>query len=196
MKTSIKSTLILAAFFATSPNLGWAQQADTAKEIEKVIGDFFNAISARDASAVRNVLGKRFVAMDVVTESGKKNSRIEFLDSTNSEKLLPPEGNTDMANLRVSSLKAEFSDSNPTVAIASFVASRPLTQKELEGFRRSLAIDPKTFTDDSVADPAVYEVARARIQKWVSEEQIQFSMLAMLGRQDGKWKIVCMSFPE
>jgi len=196
MKTSIKSTLILAAFFATSPNLGWAQQADTAKEIEKVIGDFFNAISARDASAVRSVLGKRFVAMDVVTESGKKNSRIEFLDSTNSEKLLPPEGNTDMANLRVSSLKAEFSDSNPTVAIASFVASRPLTQKELEGFRRSLAIDPKTFTDDSGADPAVYEVARARIQKWVSEEQIQFSMLAMLGRQDGKWKIVCMSFPE
>lgn len=194
MKTTIISTLIIAAVCATFPTLGWAQQTDTV-EIEKVIGDFFNAISARDASAVRNVLGKRFVAMDVVTESGKKNSRIEFLDTANSEKILPPEGNTDMANLRVSSLKAEFSDSNPTVAIASFVASRPLTDKQLEWFRSTLAIDPKTL-DDSGVDPAEYEVKRARIKKWVSEKEIQFSMLAMLGRQDGKWKIVCMSFPD
>ena len=193
MKTSIISTLTLAALFAAFPNHGWAQQTDTATEIKKVIGDFFNAITARDALAVRNVLGKRFVAMDTVTEAGKKNARIEFLDTANSQKLLPPEGNTDMANLRVSSLKAEFSDSNPTVAIASFVASRPLTRKELEGFRK--AIDPKTLTDAGV-DPADSAVERARIEKWVSEKEIRFSMLAMLGRQDGKWKIVCMSFPE
>ena len=193
MKTSIISTLTLAALFAAFPNHARAQQTDTATEIEKVIGDFFNAITARDALAVRNVLGKRFVAMDTVTEAGEKNARIEFLDTTNSQKLLPPEGNTDMANLRVSSLKAEFSDSNPTVAIASFVASRPLTRKEVEGFRK--AIGPKTFTDAGV-DPADSAVERARIQKWVSEEEIRFSMLAMLGRQDGKWKIVCMSFPE
>ena len=193
MKTSIISTLTLAALFAAFPNHARAQQTDTATEIEKVIGDFFNAITARDALAVRNVLGKRFVAMDTVTEAGKKNARIEFLDTTNSQKLLPPEGNTDMANLRVSSLKAEFSDSNPTVAIASFVASRPLTRKELEGFRK--AIDPKTLTDAGV-DPADSAVERARIGKWVSEKEIRFSLLAMLGRQDGKWKIVCMSFPE
>jgi hypothetical protein len=36
--------------------------------------------------------------MDTVTEAGKKSARIEFLDTTNSQKLLPPEGNTDLAN--------------------------------------------------------------------------------------------------
>ncbi len=195
MKTTIISTLLIAAIFSISSNHSWAQQTGTAKEIEKVIEDFFNAISARDVSGVRNVLGKRFVAMDVVTESGKKNSRIEVLDTANSEKILPPEGNTDMANLRVSSLKAEFSDSNPTVAISSFVASRPLTETELEGLRSTLAIDPKKL-DDLGVDPAFSTVRRARIKKWVSEKKFQVSMFAMLGRQDGKWKIVCMSFPE
>jgi hypothetical protein len=196
MKTSITSTLILVAVFLASPILCRAQQTDPTKEIEKVIGDFFSALSARDASAVRNVLGKQFVAMDVVTQAGKKNSRIEFLDTSDDEKVLPPKENNDMAGLRVSSLKAEFSDSNPTVAIASFVASRPLTEKQLEAFTKSLAIDPRTFRDNSAVDPAVYEAQRARIEKWVCEKQIQFSMLAMLGRQNGKWKIVCMSFPE
>lgn len=127
-----------------------------------------------------------------MTKDGKKNARIEYLDTANNRRILPPEGNDDMAGFRVSSVKAEFSDSNPTAAVASFVITRPLTEKQLESFRR--AIDPKRFT--GVEPPKDYEVQRARIQKWVSEKRIQFSLLAMLGRQDGQWKIVCMSFPE
>ena len=193
MKTSLIRTLLLAVLFAAFPNSGSAQATDAAKEIEKVIGDYFAAISVRDAAAMRKVLAKQFVGMDTVTEAGKKSARIEFLDTANDKEMLPPEKNDDMAGFRVSSLRAELSDSNPTAAIASFTISRPLTEKELEGFRR--AIDPKTLTDAGVDPPEDYEVERARIQKWVSEEHIQFSLLAMLGRQDGKWKIVCMSFP-
>jgi hypothetical protein len=193
MKKSLKPALLLAVLFATFSDPAFAQTTDATKEIEKVIGDYFNAISVRDASALRKVLGTRFVGMDSVTEAGKKNARIEFVDTTNDKEILPPEGNNEMAGFRVSSLRAEFSDSNPTAAIASFMISRPLTGQQLEGFRR--AIDPKTFKDAGI-DLADHEVERARIQKWVSEKHIQFSLLAMLGLQDGNWKIVCMSFPE
>jgi hypothetical protein len=99
-----------------------------------------------------------------------------------------------LAGFRVSSLRAELSDSNPTAAIASFTISRPPTEKELKNFQE--AIDPKKFRDAGIDLPKDYEVQRARIQKWVSDQHIQLSLLAMLGRQDGKWKIVCMCFPE
>ncbi len=193
MKTSIIRTLLLAVLFTAFPSPGSAQTAGAAKEIEKVIVDYFAAISARDASALRKVLAKQFVGMDSVTKAGKKSARIEYLDTANDKRILPPKGNDDIVGFRVSSLRAEFSDSNPTAAVASFVITRPLTEKQLEEFRR--AIDPKTFTDAGVEPPKGYEVERARIQKWVSEKHIQYSLLAMLGRQDGQWKIVCMSFP-
>lgn len=193
MKKSLKPALLLTVLFATFSNPALSQTTEPAKEIENVIGDYFNAISIRDASALRKVLGKRFVGMDSVTEAGKKNARIAFVDTTNDKEILPPDGNNDMAGFRVSSLRAEFSDSNPTAAIASFIISRPLTEKQLEEFRRT--IDPKTFKDAGV-DLADHKTERARIQKWVSEKSIRFSLLAMLGRQNGQWKIVCMSFPE
>lgn len=192
MKTSLIPHLVFAAIVFTCPNLGYAQPTDAAKEIEKVIADFFNAISNRDASAVRQVLGDRFVGMDVVTEAGNKNARIEFVDTAEDKKLLPPEGNDDMVGLRVSSLNAQFSDSNPTVAIASFLASRPLTEKQLERFRKGLE-SLKDLPEDRTAN----EADRVRIiEKIVAERQIQFSMLAMLGRRNGEWKIICMAFPE
>ena len=191
MKTSPFRTLAVAFLLSVFP--GSAQTTDASKEIEKAIGDYFAAISERDTPAMRKVLAKQFVAMDTVTKAGKKNARIGYLDTAADEQILPPEGNKDMAGFRVSALKAELSDSNPTAAIASFTISRPLTEKQLEDFRR--AIDPKTFTDAGVTAPKDYEVQRARIQKWVSEKHMQFSLLAMLGQQDGEWKIVCMSFP-
>lgn len=191
MKTSLLRTLTVAVLLSAFP--GSAQTTDASKEIEKVIGDYFAAISERDAPAMRKVLAKQLVAMDTVTEAGRKSARIGYLDTANDEQILPPEGNKDMAGFRVSALRAELSDSNPTAAIVSFTISRPLTEKQLEGFRR--AIDSKTFTDAGVKPPKDYEAQRARIQKWVSEKHMQFSLLAMLGLQDGEWKIVCMSFP-
>jgi hypothetical protein len=194
MKTLIIRALLLTVLFAAFPISGSAQTADAPKEIEKVIGGYFAAISVRDAAAMRKVLAKEFVGMDTVTEAGKKNARIEILDTANDKKILPPEGNDDLAGFRVSSLRAELSDSNPTAAIASFTISRPLTEKELKNFQE--AIDPKNFKAAGVDLPKDYEVQRTRIQKWVSDRNIQLSLLAMLGRQDGKWKIVCMSFPD
>lgn len=191
MKTSLLRSLAIAVLLATFPSS--AQTTDASKEIEKVIGDYFAAISERDASAVRKVLAKQFVGMGAVTESGRKSARLEYLDTANNKQILPPEGNNDMVGFRVSALRAEISESNPTAAIASFTISRPLTERQLEDFRR--VIDPKTLADAGVAPPKDYETQRARIQKWVSEKQMQFSLLAMLGLQDGEWKIVCMSFP-
>ncbi|MBN9689091.1 MAG: nuclear transport factor 2 family protein [Verrucomicrobia bacterium] len=191
MKTSPLRAFTVVLLLLVFP--GSAQTTDASKEIEKVIGDYFAAISERDTPAMRKVLAKQFVAMDTVTKGGNKSARIGYLDTAADEQILPPEGNKDMAGFRVSALKAEFSDSNPTAAIASFTISRALTEKQLEDFRR--AIDPKVFTDAGVTVPKDYEVQRARIQKWVSEKHMQFSLLAMLGQQDGEWKIVCMSFP-
>jgi hypothetical protein len=191
MKTSPLRALTVAFLLSVFP--GSAQTTEPSKEIEKVIGDYFAAISERDTPAMRKVLAKQFVAMDTVTKAGKKSARIGYLDTAADEQILPPEGNKDMAGFSVSALRAELSDSNPTAAIASFTISRPLTEKQLEDFRR--AIDPKTFTDAGVTAPKDFEVQRARIQKWVSEKYMQFSLLAMLGKQDGEWKIVCMSFP-
>ena len=194
MKTSIIRILLLAVLFTAFPSSALAQATDESKEIGKVIGDYFAAISVRDASALREVLAKQFVGMDTVKKAGMKSARIEYMDTANDERILPPDGNDDMAGFHVSSLRVELSDSNPTAAIASFTISRPLTEEELEGFRR--AIDSKTFKYAGIDPPADFAVERERIQQWVSREQIQFSLFAMLGRQDGKWKIVCMSFPS
>lgn len=191
MKTSVIRTLTVAVLLSAFP--GFAQTTDANSGIEKVIGDYFTAISERDAPAMRKVLAKHFVAMDMVTKAGRKSARIGYLDPANDQQILPPEGNKDMAGFRVSALRAELSDSNPTAAIVSFTISRPLTEKQLEEFRKS--IDPKTFTDAGITPPKDYEPQRARIQKWVSEKRMQFSLLAMLALQDGEWKIVSMSFP-
>lgn len=193
MNPSKLSTLTAAALFVVSLSSGLSQPTGAAKAIENVLGDYFRALSARDAAGMTRVLDRQFVAMDAVTERGIKNARIEFIDTTNAVRLLPPEGNSDMSNMTVSSLSVKFSESNPTVAVASFVASRPLTPKESDRFKTALAA---TATQDAGADRADYNAKRAIIQNWVDTGRIQFAMLAMLGRRDGQWRIVCMSFPE
>ena len=90
MKTPILSALIVATVVSATPSRGWSQPAEMGKAIEKTLGQFFAAVTARDADAIRAVIDKQFVGMDVVTVAGMKSARIEYVSATDNQKLPPP----------------------------------------------------------------------------------------------------------
>lgn len=189
--------IILASMcLSLSLSLTGAPQAATPTEIELAIQHFFDAVSKRDAAAAREVLVDRFVGIDTVTEAGNRNARIEFVDTAHDARLLPPEGNDDMTGLQVSSLNVQFSSSNPCVATASFRASKPLTEEQVAQYKRWLSIDSQSFINDTGLSEEAYRAARERIETMVADGQVHHMFLAMLGRRNGEWKIVCMAFPE
>lgn len=190
MKTFTLQLAIAAALLAPF-NLVPAQQPDSSEQaVGEVIEHYFDAVTNRDAPALRKVLGKKFVVMHAITEAGNKNAHVEFVDTADDSKLLPPEGNDDMHGLQVTSMEVQFSDSNSTAAIASFVVSRSLTKSEMVHFQTLL--QHLKATSENRTEPDVDQV---RIERMLADEQMRYSMLAMLGRQAGEWKIVCMSFP-
>lgn len=155
--------------------------------IKKVLQTYFDAMSDRDTDVLPSTVSERFLAMDVITLAGNKEARIQLLDTKQLEKMLPPEGNDDMQGMQVTSLKVLYSNSNPTAAVASFLAERPLSETHLERFKQALSRFEPNEANQAVRD---------QLQKMITDGKIHLSMLAMLGKQNGQWKIVAMSFPE
>jgi hypothetical protein len=164
--------------------VGRAQEADAKNEIEKAIRDYLAAMSARDVDGLRTVLDKRFT----IVEAAQNHAKVHLIDAGNSKALLPPEGNDDWDKdqVRLSAIKAEISASHPSVAMVSFTLTFPLSDERVAAFEGLLRQKPGEF--DAARRKAV-----ARI---VADRAIHNSMFAMLARQDGIWKIVCLSLPR
>jgi hypothetical protein len=184
MKTLCKAKLITLVIVIAGLNVGRAQEADATKEIKKTIRDYFAAMSARDVQGLRAVLDKRFVAV----EAADKNAEVHFVDTGNAKELLPPEGNDDWDKdkIRLSSVKAEVSATHPSVAMASFTLTFPLDDQRVAGLEAALKQLPADFDESQ-------RKAAARI---IADRAVTNAMFAMLARQHGKWKIVCMSLPK
>ena len=195
MKIRIRSIFVSALLFVACVATIESAKGDVSSEIKETIQRYFDATSARDVPAIQAVLGETFVAIDTIVEQGNKNARVRFIDSSKGNELLPPEGNDDVAGLRVTSLTMEIAPSNSTVASVSFVATKPMPDKALKAVQMWLSMDADTVQKLQEIEPDEYEAERVRMEKLVAERQLHFSFLAMLVLQDGNWKIVSMSFP-
>jgi hypothetical protein len=184
MKRLFTTEFIIVAVLSAGLAAGRAQQADAAKEIEGTIRDYLAAMSARDADGLQAVLEKRFVAV----EAGRQKAGSRVVNAANLREILPPEGNNDWHpdKMKLTSVKAEVSPTHPSVATASFVLTHPFTDMEVARFQEALKQPPD----------ALDESQRKALAKVVADRAVHNSMFALLARQEGKWKIVCMTFPQ
>ena len=172
-----------ALVFATS-HIGFAQEVDSSRQIENTLREYLAGMAAEDVRRVQNVLGKQFSAI----EASEKGARVHVVDTSQGKGLLPPKGNDDWKreNMKLSAVKVEVSPTHPSVAMASFTMVAPLSDKKVADLEKMLRSNPELF-DDQRKKAAV---------KVIEQRAIHNSMFAMLGKIDGKWKIVSMSFPD
>jgi len=202
MKTTMKCTWILVSTVIAAIHAGHGQEQNAGigtfsslstfdqvlpeevVKIQKAIGQFFAATSARDVEKVRAVVAKGFTAVEAAHES----AQVYAVDTGDSKKLLPPEGNRDWeeGKIKLSSVKAEISSTHPSVAMASFTLTIPLEADRLADYQALLKRSPEGFGVEQ----------RRIIEKIVADRAIHNTMFAMLARQGGQWKIVSMSFPK
>jgi len=172
-------TVIIAAL-----NIVRAEPFDARKEIETTLSDYLTAMSARDVKGLQAVLDKRFVAVEAADE----NAKIHVVDTAKGAELLPPEGNDDWekGRIKLSTIEVKISDTHPSVAMASFTLTLPLSDERVADLSTVLRQAPAEFD----------EARRKAVAKIISDRAIHNSMFAMLARQDGRWKIAAMSFPK
>ena len=184
MKRLLKTGPIAAAIFIAALNFCRAQQVEMTAEIEKTLRDYLTAMSSRDVEGLRSVMDKRLA----VIEAGRTNAKVGFLDTSNGKELLPPEGNHDWDKdkIRLASVKVEISATHSSVAMASFTLSFPLTDKRVADLEALLKQTPAAFGDQQ----------RKAAQQMITDRAIHNAMFAMLALENGRWKIVCMSFPK
>jgi hypothetical protein len=185
MKRLFDAKLItVATIIMTSVDIARAQETNATKEVEMTIQRYFAAMSARDLEGLRATLDKRFI----VVEARQDKARTHVVDSSEARQILPPEGNHDWDKdkVKIVSIRVEVSDTHPSVATASILVARPLDDKTLAGMEEMLRANAAGLD----------EVKRKALTKWIAARAIDQSMLAMLARQEGNWRIVCMSFPK
>jgi hypothetical protein len=141
-------------------------------------------MSDRDIDGLRAVLDKQFILI----EARPDNARPHVLNSGAVNQLLPPEGNQDWHTnkMKVASISIEASDTHPSVAMASIVMRRPLDDKTVADMKEALEMKAGGLN----------EAQRETVAKQIAARAIDRTMLAMLIRQAGVWKIVCLSVPK
>jgi len=182
MKILSPSTIALVATVLTAFVAAEARGLDATVDIENTINGYFRAMSQRDAKGISEVVDKSFVAV----EAGGKSARTQVVNTTDPKRLLPPAGNDDWTNVKVSSLKANISATDPTLATASFDLIFPLSENQRGDFQKAL-------NDNRVP---LKESQRKAIAKVIANKAFHHTMFAMLARDNGKWKIVCLTLPK
>jgi hypothetical protein len=184
MKTFFMCQFIAVLLIATTLGVGHAQETEATKEIGMAIRDYLMAMSTRDIQGVRAVLAAQFTAV----EAADSTARIHLVDTASGKGLLPPEGNRDWDKdkIKLSSVKAEVSATHPSVAIASFTLSALLSDKQVAALEAALKLPPEEFD----------ESRRKTASKLIGDRAVHSAMFAMLAKAEGKWRIVCMSFPK
>ena len=157
---------------------------DTAREVEGTLRRYFEAMGTRDVPALRSVLDQRFVAI----EADREKARTEVVDTSDPKALLPPEGNDDWdaSTLRLSNFRVEVSATHPSVATASFTLSFLLDDERVAQLRKTL--------DEHAA--GLGETEKAALTRMAADRAVANAMFALLAKRDGRWRIVCLSFPK
>ena len=174
--------IVAIACNLAGPGAGRAQPTDASKEVEATLHQYYASMKTRDIEGLRSALANRFI----VIEAGRDKAKTQTVDVNNPKELLPPEGNKDWQGIELSSVATSVSSTHPTVATASFTLIMPLSEKRVAGMQSALKARPEGFND----------VQRAALSRMIADRAIKSEMFAMLARQDGRWKIVCLSFPQ
>lgn len=181
MKQPSRNRFIAAVILVAVASSAQAQLADDSKQIETTLRSYFTSMSSWDAAAVRAVTAKNFTAVEA-----RESAVIHALNTANDEEIIPVAGNDDIASLKFSFIKTDVSQTDPSVAVASFRLILPQTEEQLTSLKAALAKSPA---------PQWSEKVKKRLQQTLADGAIHFDMFAMLARQEGKWNILCMSFP-
>jgi hypothetical protein len=150
-----------------------------ASGVERAIRQFVRCMSTRDVERLRAVMQPGFMGI----EAGHPN--VHVLDTTNVKELLRTQEADFWENAIVSDVKPEASSTHPSIATASFILTVPLADAQVAQMQRMLR-DPAMPLDDH---------QRQATEETINAKRITASMFAMLGKRDGQWKIMCMTFP-
>lgn len=178
----LSQTAFLITFVMLATATATIAQSNATQEIEETIRGFYKALSIRDAQGLQNTVDNRFV----IVAAGRDNAKIGVLDANNPAAVLPPEGNNDWKDVRISSMTIQVSETHPTVATASFTLIQPLLERQIVAMKEALKQMPEAFS----------EAERAGAEKRITDRAIQNVEMAMLVRRNGKWKIVSISVPH
>jgi len=160
-----------------------AQERTADKEIAGAIGQFFASLSKRDVHRLQAVLyAPEFVGI----EAGGQKAQAHVIQTDKPEEVLPPEANDDWDHVIVSDVKVRRSATHASVAMASFTVGLPLEAEVVASYREMLE-------DRSLQ---LREAQREALRTMIDEGAANAEMFAMFARQDGTWRIVCISLPK
>ena len=160
-----------------------AEKQTAEKEIEAAIERFFSLMPERDVEGLQAVLYRpHFLGI----EASGQQAQAHLIHTEEPDEILPPEGNDDWDNVRISDVKVRISPTHGSVAMASFTLEAPLDARTIAAYKEMLKSDAAQLT----------EAQKKALSKVVDDGAFKSSMFAMLGRQAGAWRIVCITLPK
>ena len=158
-----------------TPNAHARRQA-----VAESVKQYFEAMSARDAAAIREVVDPQFLAI----EDGSSPPRVHLIDSAAESQLLPK--NDDWEQVAVDEIDVQLGPSSSRVATVQFSLAVPLGATELAGLK-------KFSREHAFRLPAEQQALLAQLLR---ERQQVYRLHAMLVQRDNQWRIVCLSLPK
>lgn len=134
-------------------------------------------MATRDVESLRTVVEPGFMVVEAA------HPDVHMLNTSDLEKLRLTQREADWENAKVSDVKSETSSTHPSIASASFMLTVPLADAQVSQMQRMLR--------DSEMPLDKYQ--RHAIKEAITAKQITASMFAMLGKRNGKWKIMCIT---
>lgn len=173
LMVSVAVLVIATTFAQTDVNLNAESQ------IEQNVRLLFDSIRQRNVDDVRRLLSSKLIAI----ESGD-SANVGVIDTKDANQLLPPPGNNDWNAISLSNFIVQLSETDPSVGMVAFRLSRKL---DVDSVRRIQSLLDANELPDS---------DRIRLQRQITMGAKEHDLFAMVARQDGTWRIACISLPH
>ncbi|HVU89921.1 MAG TPA: hypothetical protein VHD36_21500 [Pirellulales bacterium] len=188
---SLRCVLVLSGVVLVFGGRVRAEEADAALQqeakVEAALRTFYSGIANRDADAVRSVIDPSNIMIDHLVEGGAPSVRLEKIDIADPKSLLPPEGNHDWENVQIKDVKVAIARPMGAVAHASLILFTPVDDEQIATWKSILDREGKEMRPTD----------REELNWFITERAISFEIFATLVKKgDGKWRIICLSFPR
>lgn len=168
------AVLVIATTFAqtdVNPN--------AESKIEQNVQLLFDSIRQRNVDEVRQLLSPKLIAI----ESGD-SATVGVIDTKDANQLLPPPGNDDWNAISLSNFVVHISETDPSVGTVAFRLSRKLDVASVKRIQSLIDTNELPASD------------RIRLQRQITVGASEHDLFAMVARQDGTWRIACISLPK
>lgn len=174
-------TLAVTLLLAFTLN-GAAQPTDAVNAITQTVTTYYQTLGNRNASALTNLVEPTIL----VVESKRGQARTHVVDTSDPVKLLPPEGNRDWLNVRITAVNVSLSGDQPSSATATYSVFHPLKPELVEIWEAELK------SSNSVWD----QKQKDEIAKLLKAKGQATTERAMLAFREGQWRIVSITFTK